>query len=52
MTDKELKCSVCKSTDIETRCVNEVCVAGIDMAVGPYDIHECENCGYEWVDHS
>lgn len=44
----ELKCEKCKGTDIESHDVNEV--GGV--AVGPYTIHRCEDCHYEWYDHT
>lgn len=40
-------CPKCGSEDYEGRVVNEIG----DMAVGPYSIFECANCGYEWVNH-
>jgi hypothetical protein len=40
-------CKKCKGNDLEDRVVNEVG----DMAVGPYTIWECADCGYEFVEH-
>ena len=38
-----MTCEKCGSADIESRVVDEVC----GIAVGPYTIFKCENCGYE-----
>ena len=40
-------CKKCKSDDLEDRIVDEV--GGV--AVGPYTIWECGQCGHEFVEH-
>jgi predicted nucleic-acid-binding Zn-ribbon protein len=41
-------CPKCASEDYEGHVVDEVG----DVAVGPYNVFTCENCGYEWYDHT
>ena len=45
------RCEKCGSEDIEVRIVNEVEVMGVMNAVGPYEIHECHQCGHEKYEH-
>ena len=47
-----MKCVICKSSDIQTKMVEEEIKSGTDIVLVPMDVLVCKNCGERYYDRN